>query len=108
MLPPMPTSRAAAWVRGTPRGIGDVILCSYELCCEKERLLFDRLSGFAPGFDIASDRAGTGILYVGADLEAIEVVCADDVLIPDGHGGPGAERSDQAGPAVRLARKRNS
>jgi hypothetical protein len=63
-----------------------------------------RSCGFAPGFDVAPGRAGTGILDVGADLEAIEVVCADDVLIPDGHGGPGAERSDQAGPAVRLAR----
>ena len=34
------------------RGIGDVIAWSYELCGDKQRLLFDRLSVFAPGYDI--------------------------------------------------------
>jgi predicted ATPase/DNA-binding CsgD family transcriptional regulator len=86
------------------RGITDVVFWSYELCGDKERLLFDRLSVFAPGYDVHSEGAGAGVADVGADLEAIEVVCADDVANPGYEGAPSSERGDQAGAAVSLAR----
>jgi predicted ATPase/DNA-binding CsgD family transcriptional regulator len=86
---------------GRHRAIGDVIAWSYELCTDKQRLLFDRLSVFAPGYDVNPDDAGTGVIDVGAELEAIEVVCADDVLIQDCDAGLGSGR-DQS--AVRVAR----
>lgn len=60
------------------RTISDVIGWSYELCSEKEKLLFDRLSVFAPGYDPTLDTADTAATAVGADLEAIETVCSDD------------------------------
>ncbi|MGW5517142.1 LuxR C-terminal-related transcriptional regulator [Nocardia africana] len=59
------------------RTISDVIGWSYEMCSEKERLLFERLSVFAPGYDLDSD-AGIAVTAVGADLEAIEIICSDD------------------------------
>jgi predicted ATPase/DNA-binding CsgD family transcriptional regulator len=83
---------------GRHRAIGDVIAWSYELCGEKQQLLFDRLSVFAPGYDANADDAGTGVVDVGAESEAIEVVCADDVPM----GSRSTQRTDQ--PAVRLAR----
>ncbi|MEU7769658.1 AAA family ATPase [Nocardia sp. NPDC049190] len=66
------------------RAVGDVIAWSYDLCDGKERLLLDRMSVFAAGCDPnpqddTSDRA----LDVGADLEAIQAVCAD---APDSEG----------------------
>jgi DNA-binding CsgD family transcriptional regulator len=64
---------------GRHRAIGDVIAWSYELCTDKQQLLFDRLSVFAPGYDVNPDDAGVGVADVGAELEAIEAVCADDV-----------------------------
>ncbi|MGE2817469.1 helix-turn-helix transcriptional regulator [Mycobacterium heidelbergense] len=83
------------------RTIGDVIAWSYELCGDKQRLLFDRLSVFAPGYDINPDAGGGGV-DVGAELEAIEAVCADDVPMGGCDAGLGARRGDQAG--VWLAR----
>jgi predicted ATPase/DNA-binding CsgD family transcriptional regulator len=87
---------------GRHRTIGDVIAWSYELCTDKQRLLFDRLSVFAPGYDVNPEDAGTGVVDVGAELEAIEVVCADDVPIQGRADGPCTECDDQS--AVRLAR----
>jgi predicted ATPase/DNA-binding CsgD family transcriptional regulator len=84
------------------RTIVDVIAWSYEQCEDKQRLLFDRLSVFAPGYDVNPEDAGTGVIDVGAELEAIEAVCADDVPIQGCDAVPGAERGDQS--AVRLAR----
>jgi predicted ATPase/DNA-binding CsgD family transcriptional regulator len=89
---------------GRHRTIGDVIAWSYELCGDKQRLLFDRLSVFAPGYDANPEDAATGVADVGADLEAIEVVCADDVPIPGCEGAPRAAGADQGCAAVGLAR----
>jgi predicted ATPase/DNA-binding CsgD family transcriptional regulator len=87
---------------GRHRAIGDVIAWSYDLCNDKQRLLFDRLSVFAPGYDVNPEDAGTGVIDVGAELEAIEVVCADDVPIQGCADGPGGEHRDQS--AIGLAR----
>jgi predicted ATPase/DNA-binding CsgD family transcriptional regulator len=87
---------------GRHRGIGEVIAWSYELCDDKQRLLFDRLSVFAPGYDVNPEDARTPGVDVGAELEAIEVVCADDVAIDGCPGAPDAVGAD--GAAVGLAR----
>jgi DNA-binding CsgD family transcriptional regulator len=85
---------------GRHRAIGDVIAWSYELCTDKQQLLFDRLSAFAPGYDTTPEDPGMSPAGVGAELEAIEAVCADDVPIE----GCGAEHGDQSCPAVGLTR----
>jgi predicted ATPase/DNA-binding CsgD family transcriptional regulator len=89
---------------GRHRTITDVIAWSYALCGDKQRLLFDRLSVFAPGYDINPEDAATGGVDVGAELEAIEVVCADDVPIPGCEEMSSAAGADQGCAAVGLAR----
>ncbi|WP_063009628.1 ATP-binding protein [Nocardia kruczakiae] len=68
------------------RGITDVIAWSFELCDARERLLFERMSVFAPGYDVnpadADDESG---LEVGADLDAIVAVCSG---LDASHGSP--------------------
>ncbi|MFR9774056.1 LuxR C-terminal-related transcriptional regulator [Nocardia sp. SC052] len=60
------------------RGIRDAIAWSYDLCTDQERLLLDRMSVFAAGYDACpADDAGSA-RDIGVDLEAIEVICADD------------------------------
>jgi predicted ATPase/DNA-binding CsgD family transcriptional regulator len=89
---------------GRHRAIGDVIAWSYELCTDKQRLLFDRLSAFAPGYDTNPEDPSMSPAGVGAELEAIEAVCADDVPIPGCDAAPDSERGGQSCPAVSLAR----
>jgi predicted ATPase/DNA-binding CsgD family transcriptional regulator len=89
---------------GRHRGIGDVIEWSYELCEDKQRLLFDRLSVFASGYDVNPEDAGAGVADVGAELEAIEMVCADDVVAERGGRVPGTTGADQGRETVHLAR----
>ncbi|MGE2817988.1 helix-turn-helix transcriptional regulator [Mycobacterium heidelbergense] len=85
---------------GRHRSITDVIAWSYELCTDKQRLLFDRLSAFAPGYDVSAE--GNTTVDVGAELEAIEVVCADDVPIQDCNGAQSTAGADRV--AVCLSR----
>jgi predicted ATPase/DNA-binding CsgD family transcriptional regulator len=91
-------------LEGRHRAIGDVIAWSYELCGDKQRLLFDRLSVFAPGYDVNPDDVGTGVVDLGAELEAIEAVCADDVPIQGCDGAPGTADVVPGRAGVRLAR----
>ncbi|UAK30396.1 AAA family ATPase [Nocardia asteroides] len=79
------------------RGVSDVIAWSYELCTEKERLLFDRMSVFAAGWDTNPDDNGSNLsIDVGVELEAIEAVCSDDPAL-----GPG-EPARPGGSDMRL------
>ena len=67
-------------------GIGDVIAWSFELCGTKERLLFERMSVFAAGYDGNPDDTDEGwVLGGGTDLEAVIAVCSDTDggLVPD-------------------------
>jgi predicted ATPase/DNA-binding CsgD family transcriptional regulator len=91
-------------LEGRHRAIGDVIAWSYELCGDKQRLLFDRLSVFAPGYDANPEDASAGVADVGAELEAIEVVCADDVPIEGCEAAPSTAGADQGRAPVSLAR----
>ncbi|NUS44287.1 MAG: LuxR family transcriptional regulator [Mycobacteriaceae bacterium] len=60
------------------RAVTDVIAWSYELCSESERLLFDRMSVFAAGYDAAAADGSDPVLPdTGICLDAIEFVCAD-------------------------------
>ncbi|MEV5649891.1 AAA family ATPase [Nocardia sp. NPDC052254] len=58
------------------RTVGDVIAWSYGLCSAPERLLLDRMSVFAAGFDPGDDDIRCG----GVEYSAISSVCADDAL----------------------------
>lgn len=67
------------------RGVSDVIAWSYDLCQEKERLLLDRMSVFAAGYDTnPEDSEDNSAVDVGTTLDAVEAVCADDQASGDG------------------------
>ncbi|MGW5383393.1 helix-turn-helix transcriptional regulator [Nocardia sp. NPDC003963] len=77
------TDKRMRWTHGPrvgaePRhkGVRDVIAWSYDLCLDQERLLLDRMSVFAAGYDANPDDV-VSPPDVGVDLEAIEAVCAD-------------------------------
>ncbi len=78
-------------------GIADVIAWSFDLCGPKERLLFERLSVFAAGYDNNPDD-GDPALDVGADLDAIEAICSG----PDSTGAE-LDREEIEGLLERLA-----
>ncbi|MEU7767631.1 LuxR C-terminal-related transcriptional regulator [Nocardia sp. NPDC049190] len=96
------TDRRMQWSHGPrvgaePRhqGVRDAIAWSYDLCQDKERLLLERMSVFAAGYDTNPEDDTSSALDVGAELAAIEVVCADDPAV-------GHDRGDR-NPAVSVA-----
>ncbi|WP_280443934.1 ATP-binding protein [Nocardia brasiliensis] len=98
-----PTDRASVdprlrWAHGPVvgaekrhRGISDAIAWSYTLCQDKEKLLFDRMSVFAAGYDINPEDQDDSALDVGAELAAIEAICADG---DDRDGRPYLDREE--------------
>ncbi|MFF7944810.1 ATP-binding protein [Nocardia gamkensis] len=74
------------------KGIRDAIAWSYDLCLDQERLLLDRMSVFAAGYDTNPDDSTASVLDLGVDLEAIQAVCADDPR----------HKTDQRQDSVRL------
>lgn len=71
------TAEPGAALDARHRGIGDVIAWSLDLCDDRERLLFERMSVFAAGHEHPprEDPSGQG---TGAELGAIVAVCADE------------------------------
>ncbi|MFC9897804.1 AAA family ATPase [Nocardia sp. NPDC127579] len=95
-----------AWRVGTDtrhQRVTDVIAWSYDLCTEQERLLLARMSVFAAGHDANPEKENGAAADVGADLEAIEVVCADpDDLERTRGGATGLTRGEIEGLLERL------
>ncbi len=89
---------------GRHRTITDVVAWSYDLCGEKQQLLFDRLSVFAPGYDVSSEDGAPEVADLGAPLEAVEMVCADDVPIQGCEDISGPAYTDHGHRAVWLPR----
>ncbi|MFI7190168.1 AAA family ATPase [Nocardia nova] len=71
------TTGARAGADARHLGITNVIAWSYQLCSEKEKLLFTRLSAFAPAGDINLDDTDDAA-DAGAGLDAVIAVCSDD------------------------------
>ncbi|WP_181723641.1 ATP-binding protein [Nocardia gipuzkoensis] len=92
--------RRMDWTHGAQLGVeirhrrvGDVIKWSYDLCPPEEQLLFERLSVFAAGTAVDADDATD---LFGADVAAIEAICADDPR-------PGRDRKDESGRTETVA-----
>ncbi|MBB5912024.1 putative ATPase/DNA-binding CsgD family transcriptional regulator [Nocardia transvalensis] len=78
------TDRRLRWPRG-PRGgveerhygIADAIAWSFDLCSDPERLLLERMSVFAPGYDSnPDDEPGEDLVRnAGVETAAIQAVC---------------------------------
>ncbi|MEU2042225.1 ATP-binding protein [Nocardia niwae] len=69
-----------AGVEPRHRRVFDVIGWSTALCSDQERLLFERMSVFAAGYDShPDDDTRFAATDVGADLHAIQAVCGDEV-----------------------------
>ncbi|WP_217999096.1 ATP-binding protein [Nocardia exalbida] len=62
------------------RGVRDAIAWSYDLCQDRERLLLDRMSVFAAGYDTSPEGDVRSAADVGVDLDTIVAVCSDDHL----------------------------
>ncbi|WP_433192252.1 helix-turn-helix transcriptional regulator [Nocardia sp. CA-107356] len=76
------------------RGVGDAIAWSYNLCLDQEKLLLDRMSVFAAGYDTNPDDDTNSVSDIGVDLEAIEAVCAD---APSNEGSPSSDEGSSVG-----------
>ncbi|MFE9575254.1 ATP-binding protein [Nocardia sp. NPDC006044] len=76
------------------KGVSDVIQWSYDLCEDKERLLFRRMSVFASGHDTHPDDT---VLKrsSGADIAAIAAVCLNDPDSPATSDGESLADLDQ-------------
>ncbi|MBF6468502.1 hypothetical protein IU427_25540 [Nocardia beijingensis] len=86
-----PDDRRMRWSHGPKAGgdarhrsVVDVIEWSYSLCGEKEKLLLERMSVFAAGYDA---EPGVGRVAVGADASAIAAVCGGPLSDADGSIG---------------------
>ncbi|MGW4094852.1 AAA family ATPase [Nocardia sp. NPDC004750] len=88
------------------RGVGDAIAWSYNLCLDQEKVLLDRMSVFAAGYDTNPYDESNPIVDVGVDLEAIEAVCADDSpdedAIPASNSSPHLPTEDVGSVLERL------
>lgn len=67
---------ARSGIAARHRGVYDVLAWSFELCSEPERMLLERMSVFAAGYETD----GAESLRNGIDLDAVVAVCADPVL----------------------------
>ncbi|MBB5918734.1 putative ATPase/DNA-binding NarL/FixJ family response regulator [Nocardia transvalensis] len=72
-------AEARVGVEARHRGVHDVIAWSCAMCGPEERLLLERMSVFAPGWETDDEQS----LRNGIDLDAIVAVCADDELPPE-------------------------
>ncbi|MEV6362198.1 ATP-binding protein [Nocardia asteroides] len=83
-------------VESRHKGVHDAIAWSYDLCLDQERLLLDRMSVFATGYD-------GDVTQVGVEVPDIIAVCADDpVRAGRSHAGVGMPAADIPGVLERL------
>ncbi|MFG1792756.1 ATP-binding protein [Nocardia sp. NPDC049149] len=98
------SNRVRAETETRHQGVADVITWSYDLCSDKQRLLLDRMSVFAAGHDVNPDDEDGVHPEVGAELEAIEIVCAEEYSVSGGAGtGPTLAREEISALLERLA-----
>ncbi|WP_216892140.1 AAA family ATPase [Nocardia alni] len=95
------------WSRGPLAGaeerhrkVTDVIAWAYDMCTDEEQLLFERLAVLAAAGGSNPDDANTD---VGAELDAIEAICADDEQELEGADRPALSGSEIEGILELLA-----